>query len=334
MSVVDKFDLPKVRLRRLRQSTKLRDLVREHHLTVNDLVLPLFITHGSGQRNPIASMPGHFQLSVDQLDNEIQSIQDLQIPAVLLFGIPEYKDALGSSAWQEDGIIQRAVQSIKKIAPELVVIADVCFCEYTDHGHCGVVNKSNEVDFEVENDRTLSLLAKQAVSLAQAGADVIAPSGMMDGMVHAIRMALDAANYSKVPILSYAVKYASSFYGPFRDAANGAPMFGDRRTYQMDPANATRALREVELDVAEGADMLMVKPASHYLDIIYRVKQQFPAIPLGAYHVSGEFSMIKAAAANGWMDEERAMLEATLAIKRAGADFVITYFAKELAARL
>lgn len=324
------IDMP-TRLRRLRANVRLRDLVREHALTVNDLVLPLFIKAGQGIQTPIRSMPGQFQWSVDQLEPEIQHIVQLNIPAVILFGIPDYKDAQGSSAWRDDGVVQQAIRKIKTLAPDLLVIADLCFCEYTDHGHCGALVKHNDGQWEIDNDQTLSLLAKQALSLVKAGADIIAPSGMMDGMVKAIRFALDQQNYQNIPILSYAVKYASAFYGPFREAAEGAPQMGDRSTYQMDPANGSRALREAELDVAEGADMLMVKPAQSYLDVIYRVKQKFPGIPLGAYQVSGEYAMIKAAAANGWIDEQKAVYESLLSIKRAGADFIITYFAKTVA---
>lgn len=324
-----------VRLRRLRQHPKLRDLVRETHLNINDLVMPLFIKAGSGIANPIRSLPGNFQYSVDQLDAEINEIVRLGIPAVLLFGIPDYKDADGSAAWQDDGVVQQAIKRIKALAPDLCVMVDVCCCEYTDHGHCGPVYNNAQGQHDVDNDATLPLLVKQAVSFARAGADVVAPSGMMDGMVKAIRQGLDAVGFKRTVILSYAVKYASAFYGPFREAAgDSAPQSGDRRGYQMDCANGARALREAELDVQEGADMLMVKPAHTYLDIIYRVKQQFPAIPLAAYHVSGEFAMLKAASAKGWLDEQRVMMEALLAIKRAGADIIITYFAKDAAAVL
>ena len=321
---------PKVRLRRLRAHPKLRDLISEHQLSVKDLVLPLFIKEGEGIKIPIQSMPGHYQWSVDQLADEIKSIEEANIPAVILFGIPSNKDSLGSSALTEKGVVQQAIQKIKFLSPHLLIIADLCLCEYTDHGHCGVIVEKNG-DFIVDNDQTLPLLATQAVSLAKAGADVIAPSGMMDGMVCAIRYGLDQQGFTHIPILSYAVKYASGFYGPFREAAEGAPKFGDRRSYQMNPANAAIGLREAELDVAEGADMLMVKPAHTYLDMIYRVKQKFPGIPLGAYQVSGEYAMIKAAAARGWLDETAVMLESLLAIKRAGADFIITYFAKAVA---
>lgn len=319
-----------LRLRRLRRTPQLRALVQETSLSVSHLILPLFICAGENICNPISSMPGHFQLSVDQLADEAKHISNLGIPAVLLFGIPESKDSLGQDAYRDDGVIQRAIRAIKKAAPNLVVIADVCFCEYTDHGHCGIVN-DNTGHLDVDNDATLELLALQSVSLALAGADVIAPSGMMDGMVAAIRQALDSADFQHIPILSYAVKYASSFYGPFRSAADYTLQFGDRSTYQMNPANGAEALREAELDIAEGADMLMVKPAVHYLDVIYRVKQQFPEVPLAAYHVSGEYAMIKAAAAQGLIDEQRAVMETLISIKRAGADMIITYYAKIVA---
>lgn len=315
-----------MRPRRLRKNSALRALIQETAVTVSDLVLPLFIKAGNNIRHPIGSMPGHFQLSLDQLPLEIKQIQSLKISAVILFGIPEKKDPMGSDACSQDGIIAKAIQKIKKCAPELLVIADTCFCEYTDHGHCGVIKNT-----DVDNDTTLALLAEQAVVQAKAGADIIAPSGMMDGMVAAIRAGLDAAGFQDIPILSYAVKYASSFYGPFREAAEGAPQFGDRKTYQMDPANGAEALKEANLDVQEGADMLMIKPAQNYLDIIYRVKSRFPELPLGAYQVSGEFAMIKAAAEKNWIDHDKVMCESLLAIKRAGADFIITYFAKDYA---
>lgn len=320
------MQFPKTRLRRLRKSPGLRDLVRETHLSVEDLVLPLFIRHGTGIKKPITSMPGHYQLSVDMLEAELHSIVELGIKNIILFGIPPMKDECGSDAYTEDGIIQTAIPMIKKIAPTLLVITDVCFCEYTDHGHCGVVSHE-----EIDNDKTLELLAKQAISHALAGADVIAPSGMMDGMVQAIRQGLDGAGYHQIPILSYSVKYASAMYGPFREAAEGAPKFGDRRTHQMDAANINEALRECALDVTEGADMLMVKPAHTYLDVISRVKQAYPGLPLGAYHTSGEYAMIKAAVEKGWIDEMQAVLEVLTAIRRAGADFIITYYAKQVA---
>jgi porphobilinogen synthase len=319
---------PAVRMRRLRQYSTLRDLVRETNVHIQDLILPLFVRHGENRRNPIPAMPGHYQLSVDQLASEIETIVQLKIPGVMLFGIPEVKDATGSNSYHSEGIIQRAVRTIKSLAPELLVITDVCFCGYTDHGHCGVVHE-RAAQRDVHNDATLTLLTKQAVSHAQAGADIVAPSGMMDGMIQAIRTALDEAGFNYLPILSYAAKYASAFYEPFREAAEGAPKFGDRRTYQMDPGNGSEALRETALDIAEGADMLMVKPAHTYLDIIYRVKQAHPGVPVAAYHVSGEFAMIKAAAANGWINERKTVLEVLTAMKRAGADFILTYFAKD-----
>ncbi len=321
---------PAVRMRRLRLHARMRDLVRETVLTPHDFILPLFVRPGRGERVPIGSMPGHAQLSVDLLPAEVDEVASLGIPAVILFGIPETKDSTGSAAWDDNGVVQQAVRAIKDRRSDLLVVVDLCFCEYTDHGHCGVVNERyGHVD--VDNDATLELLVRQAVSLARAGADVIAPSGMMDGMVRALRTGLDQAGFSHVPILSYAAKYASAFYGPFRDAAESAPQFGDRRTYQMDPANGAEALREVALDLAEGADILMVKPALAYLDVIRRVKDAHPDVPLAAYNVSGEYSMVKAAAANGWVDERQVALEVLTAIKRAGADMILTYFAKDAA---
>ena len=321
---------PTTRMRRLRENPLVRNLVRETKISVDQLVAPLFIKHGKSIKNPIASMPGHFQFSVDQLEEEIKSMQALGIKNIILFGIPEHKDPLGKDSYSENGIIQTAIQYIKKIAPDMLILSDICFCEYTDHGHCGVVVK-HENTFTIGNDETLVLLQKQAVCHAEAGADIIAPSGMMDGMVQAIRTALDAAGFQQIPILSYSVKYASAMYGPFREAAEGAPQFGDRRTYQMDFANADQSIREAELDVAEGADMLMVKPAHTYLDVIYRIKQTFPGLPLGAYHTSGEFAMIKAASQEGWIDEKSAVLEVLTAIRRAGADFIISYYTKVVA---
>jgi porphobilinogen synthase len=303
-------------------------MVRETELSPADFILPLFVRFGTGQRIPIGSMPGHFQLSVDQLPAEIKVIESLGIPAVILFGIPEHKDAVGSDAYSDTGIVQQAVRAIKEVTSSLLVITDVCFCEFTDHGHCGIVNdKTGHAD--VDNDATLEILVKEAVSHARAGSDMIAPSGMMDGMVQALRGGLDAAGFSHLPIMSYAAKYASGFYGPFREAAESAPQFGDRRTYQMDPANAREALREVALDLAEGADLLMVKPALSYLDVIRRVKDAHSDVPLAAYNVSGEYAMVKAAAANGWIDERRVTLEVLTSIKRAGADVILTYHAKE-----
>ncbi|MBS0262381.1 MAG: porphobilinogen synthase [Planctomycetes bacterium] len=321
---------PQLRLRRLRGHAVLRELVRETEVSVRDLILPLFIRHGSNTRQPIGSMPGHDQITVDLLADEIRSITDLGIPGVILFGIPATKDAAGSAALRDEGIVQQAVRKIKETTADLLVITDLCFCEYTDHGHCGVLRERHGRT-DVDNDPTLDLLARQAVSHAQAGADVIAPSGMMDGMVSAIRRGLDAAGHESIPILSYAAKYASAFYGPFREAAESTPQFGDRRTYQMDPGNAQESLREVALDLAEGADMLMVKPALSYLDIICRVKQAHPDVPLCAYNVSGEYSMVKAAAAKGWLDEQRTTMEILTSIRRAGADMIITYSAKDVA---
>src|SRR5262245_13641252 len=323
---------PNLRLRRLRQHPALRELVRETEIGVRDLILPLFVRHGSNVDQPITSMAGHSQLSVDLLGPEIREIADLGIPAVILFGIPAWKDMTGSAASRDDGVVQQAIRKIKETDKGLLVITDLCFCEYTDHGHCGViVDRGGHSD--VDNDATIELLAQQAVSHARAGADVIAPSGMMDGMVAAIRRGLDEAGFEHTPILSYAAKYASAFYGPFREAAESTPQFGDRRTYQMDPGNVREALREVALDLAEGADLIMVKPALSYLDVICRVKQAHPEVPLCAYNVSGEYSMLKAAAANGWLDEQRTMLDILTPIKRAGVDMIITYSAKDVARR-
>lgn len=319
---------PQLRLRRLRRRESLRALVRESSVEIGDLVYPLFVMEGKGIKQEIASMPGVFRFSVDQLPREIEEIAKLKIPAVLLFGIPEHKDEVGSAAYQPEGVIQQAIRAIKKTVPELVVITDICLCEYTSHGHCGIV-----VNGYVDNDRTLSLLAKTAVSQAEAGADIVAPSDMMDGRVRAIREALDEKGLQHIPILSYAAKYASAFYGPFREAAGSAPQFGDRRSYQMDPANLREALREVEQDIAEGADIIMVKPALAYLDVIRRVRDTFNH-PLAAYNVSGEYAMVKAAAKQGWLEERQIVLEILTAIKRAGADIIITYHAKEASAWL
>lgn len=328
-------NFPQLRLRRLRQNQALRSLVQEVHLDVKKFVLPLFIRHGENIKKPVASMPGHYQLSIDMLEEEIKTISDLGIPAVMLFGIPEKKDAVGSEAYSDQGIIQQAIPVIKKIAPHLLVMSDICFCEYTDHGHCGVIDEHHYgEEVSINNDETLKLLIKQVVSHARAGTDIVAPSGNMDGMVFAIRQALDDANFQHIPILSYSIKYASAMYGPFREAAEGAPKFGDRRTYQMDYTNKGEALREAALDVAEGADMLMVKPAHTYLDIIHAVKQTHPDLPLAAYHTSGEFAMLKAASQNGWIDEKKSVIEVLTAIHRAGADFIITYYAKEVASWL
>ena len=316
---------PIYRARRLRRNANFRRLVRETKLSVDDLIMPLFIVPGTRVTNPIASMPGIAQLSIDRAVEECKAIRDLGIPGVILFGIPEHKDAVGSDAYNDHGIIQRALAVLKEQVPGLLLITDVCFCEYTDHGHCGIV-KGQDVD----NDATLEILVKEALSHARAGADMVAPSDMMDGRVGAIRQALDSEGFPHVPILAYAAKFASGFYGPFREAAESTPQFGDRRSYQMDPPNAEEALREVELDIAEGADIVMVKPALPYLDIIRRVKEKF-GYPVAAYNVSGEYAMIKAAALNGWLDEERVMLEALTGIKRAGADIILTYFAKDAA---
>jgi len=328
-STVTMMQFPATRLRRLRYQRKLRALVRETRLDVADLIFPLFVIHGTGQKIPVASMPGVFQLSVDMLGREIQEVHRLGIPGVLLFGIPERKDAQGSGAYDPDGIVQRAAQEIKSACPELLVITDVCLCEYTDHGHCGIV----EADGSVNNDATLELLARQAVSQVRAGSDMVAPSDMMDGRVGYIRRALDAEGFAMTPIMAYAAKYASSFYGPFRDAAHSAPASGDRKTYQMDCGNAREALREVRLDIEEGADIVMVKPALAYLDVLRMVKETF-GYPTAAYNVSGEYAMIKAAARNGWIDGQAAMMETLIAIKRAGADIIITYFAKDAAQAL
>jgi porphobilinogen synthase len=322
---------PRTRLRRLRENKAVRNLVQTIYLNPSKLVLPLFIRHGSNVRNPIASMPGHFQLSIDHLEQEIKSIWELGLRNIILFGIPEHKDALGTDSYSDNGIIQQAIPVIKAYAKDMLVISDICFCEYTDHGHCGVVEQKTSGEFCVDNDQTLELLAKQAVSHAKAGADIIAPSGNMDGMVQAIRSALDGAGYKNLPILSYSIKYASAMYGPFRMAAEGAPQFGNRSSYQMNYANISEAIRECALDIAEGADMLMVKPAHTYLDIIHQVKDHFPGLPLAAYHTSGEFAMLKAAAEKGWIDEKQSVIEILTAIHRAGADFIFTYYAKEVA---
>jgi porphobilinogen synthase len=348
---------PVTRMRRLRQSEALRNLVRETRLSPQSLIYPLFVCPGEEVRKPIASMPGVFNLSVDELVKEARRAHTLGISAVILFGLPERKDEVATGAWEENGIVQRAARAIKAAIPDLVVIADVCLCEYMSHGHCGVVlpksrhNSSRVVvaggkgkaaaavakavdrGFEIANDATLEILAKTSVSLVRAGVDVVAPSDMMDGRVAAIRSALDAAGFINAPILSYAAKFASAFYGPFRDAADSAPQFGDRRSYQMDGANLREALREIELDLGEGADMIMVKPAMPYLDVISAARRRFDA-PLAAYQVSGEYAMIHAAAAKGWLELERVMMESLLSIKRAGADVILTYFAPEAAKAL
>jgi porphobilinogen synthase len=318
---------PEYRPRRLRRSEPLRRMVRETRLSTDNLIMPLFVVPGRNVVTPVRSMPGIAQLSVDRVVEECKAIHDLGIPAVIVFGIPERKDAAGSGAYAADGIVQQALRAIKAAVPDLVLVTDVCLCEYTDHGHCGVV-----VEGDVDNDSTLDLLAKEALSHAQAGADMVAPSDMMDGRVSAIRDRLDEEGFDHVPIMAYAAKFSSGFYGPFREAAESAPRFGDRRTYQMDPPNALEALREVELDIEEGADIVMVKPALAYLDVIWRVKEAF-GYPVAAYSVSGEYAMLKAAAANGWLDEERVLMEGLMAMRRAGADMILTYSAKD-AARL
>ena len=336
------MEFPATRLRRLRSTPAMRALVRETRLHPEALIYPLFLCEGEGVRREIASMPGVFNMSVEEALKEVEECASLGLGGVLLFGVPDIKDEQGSGAWAADGIVQRGLRAIKstKAAKSLVVIADVCLCEYTSHGHCGLVRRNadggaaqdpdSNADFEVENDASVALLARAAVSLAQAGADVVAPSDMMDGRVAAIRTALDAAGHESTPILSYAAKFASAFYGPFREAAGSTPQFGDRRTYQMDGANLREAMREIEQDVAEGADMLLMKPAMPYLDVIREARQRFD-LPLGAYQVSGEYAMLQAAFQRGWLEPERAMLESLLGIRRAGADFIVTYFAKDAA---
>ncbi len=316
---------PEYRPRRMRQNENFRQLIRETHLQPEQLISPLFVMAGKNRREAIPSMPGVFRVSVDNLVAEAREHLDAGVRSVILFGLPEKKDPRGSGAYAKNGIVQQAIRALKDDLPELMVITDVCLCEYTDHGHCGCLNGQ-----EVDNDTTLELLAKTALSHARAGADMVAPSDMMDGRVSEIRAVLDENSFHMVPIMSYAVKYASAFYGPFRDAAECAPQFGDRRSYQMDPANSREALREATLDVDEGADILMVKPAVAYLDIIARLHEEFD-LPVAAYHVSGEYAMIKAAAANGWIDEQKVMAETLLSIRRAGADIILTYFAKDMA---
>ncbi|MCX6002944.1 MAG: porphobilinogen synthase [Chloroflexi bacterium] len=316
---------PQLRLRRLRRTETIRKLIQETRVEVRDLVYPLFVEEGRGIKQGIPSMPGIFRFSPDQLSAEVEEIARLKIPGVILFGIPKHKDEVASMAYHPEGIVQQAIQTIKKAVPELLVVTDVCLCEYTSHGHCGVV-----LNGDVDNDQTLPLLAKTAISHVEAGADMVAPSDMMDGRVKIIRETLDKASYHDIPILAYSAKYASAFYGPFREAAESAPQFGDRRSYQMDPPNVREALREVEEDINEGADMVMVKPALPYLDVISRVRATFNH-PLAAYNVSGEYSMVKAAAQQGWLDEKRTVIEILMAIKRAGADIIITYHAKDFA---
>lgn len=319
---------PDYRPRRMRRNDAFRRMVRETHLRSDDLILPLFATHGKNVKNPIPSMPGHYQFSIDHVATAAEDAFRLGIPAVILFGIPPSKDPLGTQAYAKDGIVQNAIRAIKDKNPDVMVITDVCLCEYTDHGHCGVVDGNT-----VDNDASLDLLARTALSHAKAGTDMVAPSDMMDGRVTEIRNALDESDFSHIPIMSYAAKYCSAFYGPFREAADSAPQFGDRQSYQMDPANAQEAIREVSMDIEEGADIVMVKPALPYLDIICRVREEFD-LPVAAYNVSGEFAMIKAAAERGWLDEKRSMMEMLTAIKRAGADMILTYFAVEAAMML
>jgi porphobilinogen synthase len=321
---------PSTRLRRLRYQPAVRSLVRETHLAPAGLVLPLFARPGKSVRQPIGSMPGHAQLSVDLIAEEAKTAAKLGLGGVILFGIPAEKDAAGRDSYSTNGIVQQAIKAAKDATPELLVITDVCLCEYTDHGHCGLVDDQTG-RMDVNNDATLELLGKQAISHAQAGADMVAPSGMMDGMVGAIRRALDGGGFAHVPIMSYAAKFASGFYGPFREAAESTPKFGDRRAYQMDPAAGGQALREVELDLAEGADIIMVKPALAYLDILRTIADRHPGVPLAAYNVSGEFAMVKAAAERGWIDERAVALESLTAISRAGAKIILTYWAKDVA---
>ncbi|MFP4102290.1 porphobilinogen synthase [Coleofasciculus sp.] len=317
------------RPRRLRQTTQLRRMVREHVVTTSDLIYPLFAVPGEGIAQEVKSMPGVYQLSVDKIVAEAKEVYDLGIPSIILFGIPDNKDVEATGAWHDCGIVQKAATAVKEAVPELVIIADTCLCEYTSHGHCGYL-EVGDLSGRVLNDPTLELLKKTAVSQAKAGADIIAPSGMMDGFVQAIRTGLDEAGFQDTPILSYAAKYASAYYGPFRDAAESPPQFGDRSTYQMDPANSQEALKEVELDIAEGADMLMIKPALAYMDIIWRVKEA-TNLPVAAYNVSGEYSMVKAAALNGWIDEQKVVMETLTGFKRSGADLILTYHAKDAA---
>jgi porphobilinogen synthase len=319
------MSFPIHRPRRLRRTEVLRDLVRETRLSPRSLIYPLFVCPGSGVKDEILSMPGNYRWSIDLLSEECREVADLGLPAVILFGIPEHKDEVGSGAYAADGIVQRAVRAVKKAVPDLLVVCDVCLDEYTSHGHCGLIR-----DGEVDNDSTLDLLARTAVTQVEAGADVVAPSDMMDGRVGRIRSQLDAAGFAQTPILAYSAKYASGFYGPFREAADSAPKFGDRKSYQMDPANQREALREIALDIEEGADIVMVKPALAYLDIIAAARSEFD-VPIAAYQVSGEFSMIEAAARNGWIDRERIIMETLLSIRRAGADMILTYFAKDVA---
>jgi len=316
---------PEYRPRRMRKNENFRRMIRETKLSVDDFMYPLFVVSGKGVKKPIASMPGNFQMSIDQLVREVKTAKEAGIPAVLLFGIPDRKDEVASGAFARDGLMQRAVREIKNKVPDILVVTDVCLCEYTSHGHCGMIEKG-----DVDNDSTLEVLAETAVSHARAGADMVAPSAMMDGQIGALREGLDEAGFEAIPIMAYSAKYASCFYGPFRDAAESAPQFGDRKSYQMDPANSDEAIREITLDVEEGADIIMVKPALAYLDVIRRAREEFD-LPIAAYNVSGEFAMIKAAAQLGWLDGQRAMMEVLTSIKRAGTDIILTYFALEAA---
>ena len=325
------MQFPKYRPRRLRSNKLIRDLVSENHLSVKDLIMPLFVRPGNGIKNEISSMPGNYQFSVDTLVEEVKELASLGIPGVILFGIPSTKDELGTEAYADDGIIQKAVRAIKENVSDILVITDVCMCEYTNHGHCGYIKKDEKTgEYQIDNDETLKLLTKEALSHAEAGVDMVAPSDMMDGRVGAIRDILDDNGYDNIPIMSYAAKYASAYFGPFRDAAESPPSFGDRRTYQMDTPNSEEAIREVALDIEEGADIIMVKPALPYLDIIRLIKDQF-GYPVAAYNVSGEFSMVKAAHEKGWLDEKAVALETLMSIKRAGADIILTYWAKDAA---
>jgi len=325
------MQFPKYRPRRLRSNKLIRDLVRENHLSVKDLIMPLFVRPGNGIKNEISSMPGNYQFSVDTLVEEVKELASLGIPGVILFGIPSTKDELGTEAYADDGIIQKAVRAIKENVSDILVITDVCMCEYTNHGHCGFIKKDEKTgEYQIDNDETLKLLTKEALSHAEAGVDMVAPSDMMDGRVGAIRDILDDNGYDNIPIMSYAAKYASAYFGPFRDAAESPPSFGDRRTYQMDTPNSEEAIREVALDIEEGADIIMVKPALPYLDIIRLIKDQF-GYPVAAYNVSGEYSMVKAAHEKGWLDEKAVALETLMSIKRAGADIILTYWAKDAA---
>ena len=325
------MQFPKYRPRRLRSNKLIRDLVRENHLSVKDLIMPLFVRPGNGIKNEISSMPGNYQFSVDTLVEEVKELASLGIPGVILFGIPSTKDELGTEAYADDGIIQKAVRAIKENVSDILVITDVCMCEYTNHGHCGYIKKDEKTgEYQIDNDETLKLLTKEALSHAEAGVDMVAPSDMMDGRVGAIRDILDDNGYDNIPIMSYAAKYASAYFGPFRDAAESPPSFGDRRTYQMDTPNSEEAIREVALDIEEGADIVMVKPALPYLDIIRLIKDQF-GYPVAAYNVSGEYSMVKAAHEKGWLDEKAVAMETLMSIKRAGADIILTYWAKDAA---